>query len=124
MAVYNGERYLKETIISIQNQTFSDFEFIIIDDASTDRTAKILNGFARYDKRIRILKNKVNIKLPASLNRGLQECSAEWVARVDADDVYREDRFEKQLNYVKNYPEVGVLSCSYEIIDEQVGKYD
>ena len=96
MPAYNAEKYLGEAITSILNQTFSDFELIIIDDASTDNTAKIIKSFD--DKRVKYFRNKQNSGVTVSLNNGLKHCCGEFVARMDADDICFPTRFEKQVS--------------------------
>lgn len=93
MSVYNGARYLRESLDSILSQTFPDFEFLIINDGSTDESVSILEEYALRDKRIRIL-HQENRGLTHSLNRGLREASGTWIARQDADDVSSPDRLE------------------------------
>jgi glycosyltransferase involved in cell wall biosynthesis len=108
MSVYNGEKYLREAVDSILNQTFKDFEFIIINDGSTDETLKILNDY--NDPRIKIINNKENIGLTRSLNKGLKLAKGEYIARQDADDISIPERLEKELNFLKtntNYAAVG-----------------
>jgi len=110
MSVYNGERYLREAVDSILNQTLKNFEFIIINDSSTDRTLKILNGYS--DPRIKIINNKENIGLTRSLNKGLSIAKGEYIARQDADDISTPDRLEKELNFLikrSDYAAVGSL---------------
>jgi len=107
MSVYNGERYLRESVDSILNQIFTDFEFIIIDDGSTDGTWAILNSYA--DPRVRLVHNQKNIGLTCSLNKGLALASGEYVARQDADDVSLAERLEQQVRYLDIHPEVGLL---------------
>ena len=99
MPAYNSEKYIAEAIESILNQTFSDFEFIIINDGSTDKTAEIVNGYARADKRIKFINNKKNQGLIAVLNQGLDLCRGEYIARMDSDDIAINDRLEK-LDYL------------------------
>lgn len=120
MAVYNGERFLAEAVDSILNQTFRDFEFIIIDDGSTDSTPAMLAEYAARDPRIRILSQE-NRGLIASLNRGCREARGELIARMDADDISLPSRFEKQVAYLDAHPEVGVVSCWMGRIDEEGG---
>ena len=81
ISVYNGEYYLKEAVDSILNQTFRDFEFIIIDDGSTDNTNHIIKSYS--DFRIRLIENEKNIGLTKSLNRGIDLCRGEYIARMD-----------------------------------------
>ena len=118
MSVYNGERYLHEAVESILNQTFSDFEFIIIDDGSTDTTWKILNEYAQKDNRIILIKNNNNIGITRSLNKGLKVAKSQYIARMDADDVSLPDRLLKQITFMEAHPEIGVLGTWVECIDE------
>jgi glycosyltransferase involved in cell wall biosynthesis len=116
MAVYNGEKYVHESIDSILCQTFDDFEFIIINDASTDITPEILRSYK--DPRIIILNNPENIGLTRSLNRGLKFARGEYIARMDADDISLPNRFECQVAYLDAHLEVGLLATSFLFIDE------
>jgi glycosyltransferase involved in cell wall biosynthesis len=100
MSVYNGEKFLIEAIESILNQTFSDFEFIIINDGSTDESLKIIEEYVLRDFRIRLI-SRVNKGLIPSLNEGVANARGEWIARMDADDISLPDRFEKQLAWLK-----------------------
>lgn len=107
MAVHNEEQYLRGAVQSILGQTFAGFEFVIIDDGSTDRTPAILDEFT--DPRIVRLANPTNLGLVASLNRGSDACRGEWVARMDADDASHPERLARQLSYLDEHPDVGVL---------------
>ena len=100
MSVFNGERYLADAIESILAQTFRDFEFIIIDDGSTDRSLAILKKFAQRDGRIRLI-SRENCGLTASLNEGIAVARGVWIARMDADDISLPDRLEKQMAWVQ-----------------------
>lgn len=104
MPVYNGEKYLREAIDSILNQTFSDFEFIIINDCSADSTEDIIKSYD--DSRIIYIKNEENLGVAETLNKGLEIAKGEYIARMDADDISLPTRFEKQVNYMENN-----LSC-------------
>ncbi|WP_315791078.1 glycosyltransferase family 2 protein [Fischerella sp. JS2] len=119
MSVYNGEQYLQESIESVLNQTFTDFEFIIIDDGSVDSSWEILTRYAREDQRIKLFKNTENIGLTKSLNKGLKLAQGEYVARQDADDVSSLERFEKQVKLLDQSPEVVLVSCNIEWIDPE-----
>ena len=99
MTVYNGERYLSQAIYSILEQTCKDFEFLIIDDCSTDESANIINSFS--DERIIYKKNKVNIGQTKSLNKGIKLANGEYIARIDQDDESNITRLEKQLSFLK-----------------------
>lgn len=116
MSIYNGERYLNEAVDSILTQTFTDFEFLIIDDASTDRTPEILRGYD--DPRIRIVTNEENLGLTKSLNKGLTLARGEYIARMDADDISLPERFEQQIYFLEKNSDIGVLGAAVQYIDE------
>ena len=101
MSVYNDSDNLESSISSVLNQDFQDFEFLIMNDGSTDDTQNILNKFSK-DKRIKIFKNKKNLGLTKSLNLLLAESKGSYVARQDSDDLSISERFTKQLNYIEN----------------------
>jgi glycosyltransferase involved in cell wall biosynthesis len=103
MPVWNGARYLATAIESILNQTYRDFEFLIVDDGSTDETPSILADYARRDPRIRVLRQEHN-GLVVALNHGLAESRGEWVARMDCDDVAHPRRLEFQMRAAKKHP--------------------
>jgi len=119
MPVYNGEKYLREAIDSILAQTFADFEFIIVDDGSTDATSTILSEYAQKDSRIRVFTNEKNCKIATSLNRGLLAAKAPLIARMDADDWSYPERLEKQELFMRNHPEVSVLGSSVTLAEKQ-----
>ena len=108
MSVYNGERYLREAIDSILNQTFSDFEFIIVDDGSMDSSLEIIRAY--NDERIRLIRNERNLGLTASLNKGLDQSRGEYVARMDCDDVSLPERLARQVAFMDANPKVGASS--------------
>ena len=115
MSVYNGERHLRESVDSILNQTFQDFEFIIINDGSTDLSKDILESYK--DKRI-ILMNQINMGLTISLNIALSMAKGKYIARQDADDISEPDRLEKQIDFMENNTAVGLLGSRFQIISE------
>jgi glycosyltransferase involved in cell wall biosynthesis len=110
MAVYNGEKYIRPTILSILNQTFKDFEFVIVDDASTDSTTEIIKSFE--DPRIILHSNNDNLGQTKSLNIGLHLARGKYIARTDAGDVSLPRRLEKQVAHLENNPEIAVLGTS------------
>lgn len=114
MSVYNGESYLNEAVDSILTQTFTDFEFLIIDDASTDSTPEILRSYV--DPRIRIIINEKNQGLTKSLNKGLEIAVGEYIVRMDADDISLPERLEVQVKFMENNPEIYVCGSWIEII--------
>jgi len=115
MSVYNGEKYLRESVESILNQTFSDFEFIIINDGSTDVSREILESY--HDERI-VLVHQENVGLTRALNKGLALAKGKYIARQDADDISRPERLEKQVAFMEAIPSVGLLGTRFEFIDE------
>jgi GT2 family glycosyltransferase len=116
MSVFNAGRFLHEAVISILDQSFTDFEFIIINDGSTDESAAILEEYSRKDTRI-ILRHQSNKGLVDSLNSGCKLARGTYIARMDADDIAIRDRLAIQLGYMEMHPEVGVLGGSVEFID-------
>ncbi|MFH0806296.1 MAG: glycosyltransferase [Candidatus Brennerbacteria bacterium] len=115
LAVYNGARFVRDSITSVLAQTFRDFELIIVNDGSTDGTADILDGFR--DERIVRLTNEKNIGLVRSLNRGLEVARGTYIARADADDWSDTSRFEKQIKYLESHPEIGVVGTHVAQVD-------
>jgi glycosyltransferase involved in cell wall biosynthesis len=116
MPVFNAEPYVREATESILQQTFSDFEFIIIDDGSTDDSKQILEDFARKDARIRLV-SRPNTGYTVALNEALALARAPYLARMDADDISLPDRFEKQLTYLRAHPECVVVGSRIMTID-------
>ncbi len=118
MSVYNGLPFLDAALDSILAQTFSDFEFLIIDDASQDGSSEVLARYARADARIRVITNQPNQGMGQSLARGVQEARAPWIARMDADDVALPQRLEHQMLYLDHNPDTAVLGGWALEIDE------
>jgi glycosyltransferase involved in cell wall biosynthesis len=116
MSVFNDELYVGEAVDSILNQTFWDFEFIIINDGSTDRTGEILSSYR--DNRIRLLDQK-NRGLTPSLNRGLALARGEYIARMDGDDISDSTRLEKEVLFLDRNPDIGLVGTFIYRIDEQ-----
>lgn len=106
MPVYNGAPYLAEAIRSILQQTFTDFEFLIIDDGSTDESVAVIQSIC--DSRIRLVLNDMNMGLVATLNRGLGLARGEYIARMDQDDISRSARLSKQVSFMDKNPRIGV----------------
>lgn len=117
MSVYNGERFLHEAVDSILNQTFTDLEFIIVDDGSTDNTWQILQEYAADEPRLLLMRNESNLGLAGSLNRGLSLARGEYIARMDADDVSLPERLAAQVAFLDESPDVGVAGSSVQVID-------
>lgn len=114
MPVYNGEKYLREAIESILNQHFTDFEFLIINDGSTDSSADIISSYS--DSRIRIINNEQNIGLVNTLNKGLKESKGEYIARMDCDDVSVRKRLSVQVKFMEKNKNVGVSGSNYYVL--------
>jgi glycosyltransferase involved in cell wall biosynthesis len=118
MAVYNAARYLHESVDSILSQTFRDLELIIVNDASTDPSAEILDAFD--DPRIRVITHTTNQGAAASRNDALAAARGDYVAIMDADDISAPSRLEIQVSFLDSHPDVGLVGCAvYDNIDDQ-----
>ncbi len=124
MSVYNGNGFLSNAIDSILQQTYKNFEFIIINDASTDHSLKTIQAY--NDNRIIIINNDKNIFLAASLNKGIKISKGKYIVRMDADDISMPDRLEKQVKYMERNPNIGISGTCSEIIGHGSGfsKYE
>jgi glycosyltransferase EpsE len=116
MPVYNGQKFLKKAIESILNQTYKDFELIVINDGSTDATQKILSGIE--DNRLKVLKNIKNKGVTKSLNIALKLARGEYIARADADEVNIKKRFQEQVDFLDNNPDYVGVGSKFYLIDE------
>lgn len=126
---YNVEKYVAESIESILNQTYRNFEFIIVDDCSTDRTWSIICDYAKKDGRIVPVKNEKNLGISGNRNKGIALAKGEYVAWQDADDISVSSRLEKQVEFLNNNPRVGIVGGFLEFFNEKNGvigirKYD
>lgn len=119
MSVYNGEKYLREAIDSILSQTFTDFEFIIINDGSTDDTLKIIKSYK--DPRI-VLISRENKGLVVSLNDGIKKAKGKYIARQDDDDVSLPNRLEKQLSYIDSRESIVLVSSAFAMFSKNPDK--
>jgi glycosyltransferase involved in cell wall biosynthesis len=119
MAVYNGERYLRQAVESVLCQTFQDFQFLIINDGSTDNTRDLILSYD--DARIVLVDNQRNVGQTRSLNRGLELAVGQLIARQDADDISEPERLAKQVAFLDRRPEVALLGTGYKEIDPQGG---
>jgi len=117
MPVYNGEAYIREAIESILNQTFKDFEFLVIDDGSTDKSADIIKSYK--DNRIRFVRNETNLGLIKTLNKGIDMANGEYIARMDDDDISLPKRLGKQRDFMQKNPEIGIVGSWIKLIGEQ-----
>ena len=119
MAVYNGAAYLVDAIDSILGQTFGDFQFLILDDCSCDKTPAVLSDLAARDPRIRVERNSENLGQTPTLNRGLDLVETEYVARMDADDLSAPERLARQIGFLDVNPECVLLGTGARDIDSR-----
>jgi GT2 family glycosyltransferase len=118
MAVRNGGPFLDASLASIAQQTFTDWEMVVVDDASDDSTPRVLADWAAKEPRIRLVTNAVNIGQTASLNKGLRECRGDWVARQDADDLSDPRRLAAQMRFLDKHSDIVLLGTQGILIDE------
>lgn len=116
MTVFNGEKFIREAVDSILGQTFTDFEFIIVDNASTDATKRIISSY--MEKRIRLIENKENLGQTKALNIGIKHSKGDFIARMDADDISSSERLALQHRYLTENESVAVVGSWHEEIDE------
>lgn len=114
MSAYNAEKYISQTIQSVLDQTFADFEFLIFNDGSKDRTEDIIRSF--NDGRIKLV-NQQNIGLTKTLNKALALAQGEYIARMDADDICEPPRLEKQVSFLNSHPEISLCGTWAKMID-------
>jgi glycosyltransferase involved in cell wall biosynthesis len=119
MAVYNDARSVRSAMCSILEQTFDDFEFVIVDDGSTDGTGAILDELARANGRIKLLRNAQNLGQTLALNRGIEAASGRYIARMDADDLSLPERLARQVAFLNSNPEVGLLGTRALIVNRR-----
>lgn len=117
MPVYNAVSFVELAVDSILGQSLSDFEFIVVDDGSTDSSGRLLENMANKDRRISVYRNETNIGYRKSLNIGLKMARGKYVARMDADDISLPKRLELQLNFLEAHNDVGVLGTDAYIVD-------
>ncbi len=116
MPVYNSEAYLSESIESVLKQSYDNFELLIIDDGSTDRSSEIIQSY--YDNRIKVFRNTHN--LVGALNKGLSEASGKYIARMDADDIMHTDRLKIQYSIMEEAPEITVCGTWMTLFGEKI----
>lgn len=124
MPVYNGEKHLREAIESILRQTFTDFELLVVDDASTDNTPSIIREYADVDPRVVYLKNRNGKGIAGGLNTGLQTAQGKFIARADADDINRPERLEEQVRFLQEHPEIVLVGGGYAPFNENGHRLD
>lgn len=119
MPVYNSEKYLAEAIESVLNQSYTNFEFLIFDDGSTDSSKDIIKEYSKKDSRIKSFFFKENQGYVIHLNQGLEIANGKYIARMDSDDICLPNRFKIQIEYLESHPEIWVLGSSSIIINDQ-----
>lgn len=117
MPVYNCERYLRQTLMSLTSQTMTDFEVILVNDGSTDSSGKIIEEFANNDSRFRVL-NQANQGIVAALNNGLALAKGKYIARLDGDDLAHPNRLQLQVEYLEKHQSCVCVGSLYRAIDE------
>ncbi|WIV20009.1 glycosyltransferase family 2 protein [Paenibacillus polygoni] len=118
IAAYNAERFITRAVTSIQNQTYQDFEIIICDDSSTDKTVEVVKNMMENDHRIRLLRNTENLKAAATRNKCINEAKGEYIAIQDADDFSHKTRLEEQVYFLDNNNNYGFVSSKMFILSE------
>jgi len=118
MPAYNAEKYLSEAVESILNQTFKDFEFIIIDDGSSDGTWEIIQEYAKKDGRIIPVKNEKNLNVSQTRNKGIDISCGKYIVWADSDDISLPNRIEKQLDFMESNKEVGLCGSFMEFFGD------
>lgn len=116
--VYNGEKYLEEAIRSVLQQTFQNFELIVVNDGSTDRTKEIIEKYINLDKRVRAINNEKNLKLPGSLNEGFRAAQGRYYTWTSDDNIFLPNAFKEMFEYLEKNVEIGMVYCDYASVDE------
>ena len=119
MSAYNSAKYIGESILSVLNQTLKDWELIVVNDCSTDNTGQIVKSYSYKDNRIKLIDNETNLQPAISRNKALTEAKGEYIAVLDSDDVCMPDRLELQSAYLDKNPEVSLVGCAAEIINDK-----
>jgi glycosyltransferase involved in cell wall biosynthesis len=122
MSAYNSERFISDSISSILNQTYEDWELVIINDASSDNTLKIIDQFSEKDSRIKLIDNENNLGLTVSLNVGIKNSNGEFIARLDSDDLAEPFRLDTQFNYLRTHSDVGLVGSGAYLINSYGNK--
>lgn len=120
MPMFNGERFVAKSIESILAQTFTDFEFIIVDDGSHDRSVEIANAYAEHDERIRVVKLERNLGSADARNQGIAVASGEFIAAMDCDDLSLPQRLQSQIDFLRRNAKIGVLGTGAQAVNEDL----
>lgn len=118
LPTYNGEKYIKESIESIINQTYTNWELIIVNDCSCDNTLNIINEYSKNDERIKIINNEYNQKLPKSLNNGFARATGEYYTWTSDDNMFKPKAIEFMVKYLDDNQYCDCISCNFDVIDE------
>ena len=118
LPVYNGEVYLRQAIESVLAQTYENWELIIVDDCSTDGSPAIMDEYAGWDARIKVVHNKENQKLPESLNIGFRQAEGDYFAWTSDDNMYKPDAIETMVSVLDARPQYGLVYCDMDYIDD------
>ena len=118
LPTYNGAKFIKESIESVINQTYTNWELIIVNDCSTDDTTKIIEEYTQKDSRIKVITNKENKKLPASLNIGFEHASGDYYTWTSDDNAYKKDAIKYMSEFLDNNQEIDLISCNADFVDE------
>lgn len=117
MPVFNVQEFIQDALDSVLKQTFSDFELVIVDDASTDDTVKIIEKYKAIDSRIILVENRKNVGISKALNNGLAVCSGKYIARIDGDDLMDPERLARQYQFLEDNPDHALVGCWVKNID-------
>ena len=117
LPTYNGSQYICESIQSCIQQTYKNWELIIIDDASTDNTPSIVSEFSTRDRRIRVIQNEVNQKLPSALNKGFKHAKGKYLTWTSDDNIYRPNALNTMVKYLENHPNIDFVYAGFSLID-------
>lgn len=115
---WNSEKYIEKTIESVRNQTYTNWEMLIVDDCSSDKTVEIVEEISKADPRVKILRQNTNGGAAKARNRSLREASGRYIAYLDADDIWKPTKLEKQIKFMQEY-NCGFSCTSYEVIDDE-----
>lgn len=115
---WNSEKYIVQTIESVRSQTYKNWEMIIVDDCSTDHTVEIATDYSKRDSRIKVYRQNVNGGAAKARNRSLREATGRYIAYLDADDIWKPHKLEKQIKFMRKH-NCGFSCTSYEVIDDE-----
>jgi glycosyltransferase involved in cell wall biosynthesis len=120
MPVYNGEKYLKQSIESVIHQTYKNWELIIVNDCSTDKSRSIMQYYANEDERINIIDNEINLKVAQSLNKGFQNAKGKYFTWTSDDNLYKPDALKELSFFLDNNPDIGLVYSNEDVVDSEL----